>query len=376
MRNPQLLDIYSDYLLSSFSLVTATGLAQLLDNGYSHDQISRFLAQGKFDQRDFWKVVKKLIRKIETSMGILAIDDTIEEKPHSTENDIICYHYDHSKNRSIKGINILNFVYHNAQIGEDGVTLPVAFEVIEKTETYYDKKAKKVKKRSPTTKNEMVRERLRILTELNRIQYRYVTWDTWFSSKENLMFVHHDLKKCFVSALKSNRLLALSEEDKRQGKFRAPKDLEFPPNRGIQVWLKGLDFPVQLIKQVFTNKDGSHGELYLVTNDLKLTRDDISAIYEKRWNVEVFHKSLKNNAKLDRSPTKYEVTQSNHIFASMIAVCKLEMLKLKENANHFALKSRLYVKALQAAFQELQRMKQSNKKVLQIDAARGCLSLA
>lgn len=370
MKNPQILDIYSDYLLASFSLVTATGLARLLDNGYSHDQISRFLAQGKFDQKDYWKMVKKLIRKVESSMGIIAIDDTIEEKPHSTENEIISWHWDHSKNRSIKGINILNFLYHNPSIGESGVSLPVAFEVIHKTEEYYDEKTKKLKRRSPISKNQMVLDRLRTLTELNKVQYRYVTWDTWFSAKNNFMFVHHDLKKYFVAALKSNRHVALSEQDKRQGKFYALRELEFLPNQRMQVWLKGLDFPVHLIKRVFTNQDGSKGELYLVTNDLNLTLDDISAIYEKRWNVEVFHKSLKNNAKLDKSPTKYEVTQSNHIFASMIAICKLEMLKLKENANHFALKSRLYLKAIQASFKELQRMKQYNANIIQIAAAK------
>ena len=94
MKHPQILDIYSDFLLASFSLVTATGLSQLLDNGYSHDQISRFLAQRKFTQKDFWAMVKKIIRKIESEDAILAFDDTIEEKPHSTENDIICWHWD------------------------------------------------------------------------------------------------------------------------------------------------------------------------------------------------------------------------------------------------------------------------------------------
>jgi len=69
MKNPQLLDLYSDFLLSSFSLVTATGLSQLIDNGYSHDQISRFLAQGIFDNKDFWKCVKRLIRKVETDQA-------------------------------------------------------------------------------------------------------------------------------------------------------------------------------------------------------------------------------------------------------------------------------------------------------------------
>ena len=54
----------------------------------------------------------------------------------------------------------------------------------------------------------------------------------------------------------------------------------------------------------------------------------------------------------------YEVTQANHVFAAMIAWTKLELLSLKEQTNHFALKSRLYIKALRAAFDELQRLKQ------------------
>lgn len=32
MLDPQLLDLYTDYLIASHSLVTATGLAEMLDN--------------------------------------------------------------------------------------------------------------------------------------------------------------------------------------------------------------------------------------------------------------------------------------------------------------------------------------------------------
>ena len=99
MKNTQILDLYSDYCLSSFLSVTTVGLSELLNQGYSHDQISRFLNQKTFTQQDFWKFIKRLIRKVEHSEGILIIDDTISEKPHSTENELICQHWDHSKNR-------------------------------------------------------------------------------------------------------------------------------------------------------------------------------------------------------------------------------------------------------------------------------------
>ncbi len=41
----------------------------------------------------------------------------------------------------------------------------------------------------------------------------------------------------------------------------------------------------------------------------------------------------------------------------MIAYCELEILKFKENMNHFQLKNRLYIQAVKAAFSELQNIK-------------------
>ncbi len=366
MKNPQLLDLYSDYLISSFTLTTAVGLSELLDNGYSHDQISRFLAQKKLLPRDFWKQIKKLVRAIESDQGVIAIDDSIEEKPHTTENDIVCWHWDHCKNRNIKGINLLNFLYvAQSDSGED-INLPIAYEIIEKTESYYDEKSDKVKRRSSVSKNELVRERLSVLTFHNKVKYGYLSWDTWFSSKENFEFVHKKLKKFFVAALKENRTVALSYQDKREGKFKKVSEQGFQANRSYEVWIKGLDFPVKLIKQVFTNIDGSSGEAYLVTNDLKLTHHQTCTIYKKRWNVEVFHKSLKQNAALEKSPTKNETTQSNHVFASMIAFCKLEVLKFAHATNHFGLKSRLYIRAVKAAFNELQFLKTELEQKLEL----------
>jgi hypothetical protein len=42
--NKELLDIYTDYLISSFGLTTGTGLSHLLDGAISHDRIQRFWA--------------------------------------------------------------------------------------------------------------------------------------------------------------------------------------------------------------------------------------------------------------------------------------------------------------------------------------------
>ncbi|KKL85259.1 hypothetical protein LCGC14_1956500, partial [marine sediment metagenome] len=62
------------------------------------------------------------------------------------------------------------------------------------------------------------------------------------------------------------------------------------------------------------------------------------------------------NASLSKSPTKVIRSQKNHIFASIIAFCKLEFLKWKTNLNHFALKYKLIVSANQKVFKNFKNL--------------------
>jgi hypothetical protein len=55
----------------------------------------------------------------------------------------------------VKGINFLTVLYHAA-----GVSLPVSFEIVSKTEYYIDKKGGQQKRRSPKSKNAMYRSLL------------------------------------------------------------------------------------------------------------------------------------------------------------------------------------------------------------------------
>ena len=78
---------------------------------------------------------------------------------------------------------------------------------------------------------------------------------------------------------------------------------------------------------------------------------------KKRWSVEEYHKSLKQNAAIAKSPTRTIKTQSNHLFASILAYVKLEKLKFVNRLNHFAIKSKIYLAANKAAFKELLKLK-------------------
>ncbi|XOF33254.1 MAG: transposase [Candidatus Electrothrix sp. YB6] len=242
-------DLYTDYLAVTFGYATATGLSDMLDSCINYDKFTRFLADGEWSSRDLWKQVKSTVREVASEDGVLIFDDTVEEKPWMDENELICWHYDHCRGRNIKGINMLNGLYH-----VDDVSIPIAFDLIRKPIRFSDLKTRREKRQSEVTKNELLR----------------------------LM-----IDAC---------------------------------------------------------------------SQLTADRNTITAIYTKRWNVEVYHKSLKSNAALAKSPARRVNAQSNHIFASVITVFKMEHLKIRTKMNHFALKTKLYLKAIRSASDELQRL--------------------
>ena len=156
--------------------------------------------------------------------------------------------------------------------------------------------------------------------------------------------------------LKTNRLVSVSKPKRRKGTFQRVDTLEIKEETAVTIYLKDLPFPVQLVKQVFRNEDGSEGNLYLVTSNMTVSAQTIIGVYQERWPIEEYHKSIKSNTMLAKSPTKTIRTQQNHFFASIYAYVKLELLKAQTKLNHFAMKSKLYIEALRASMSELKKL--------------------
>ena len=342
--------MYADYLLASFGATTATGLSELLEGEVSHDQVTRYLAGTQKTASDLWRTVKPFVREVQAAAGVLIIDDSIEEKPYTDENAIVGWHYDHSKDRLLKGINFLTALYSS-----QGVSLPVGFHLVAKTETYVDPKTQKEKRRSPVSKHAVCRELIKQAVT-NRIPFRFVLCDVWFASAENLVFIKQQQHRDFICPLKTNRKVALSRAEKQQGRYTRVDTLELDAQTTREIYLEGVDFPLVLVKQVFTNEDGSVGIRYLVSSATTLSFDDLTTTYHTRWQVECYHKSLKQNVSLAKSPTQTVTTQTNHFFAALCGFIKLERLKMRTTLNHFALKSKLYLNALHSAFATLRAL--------------------
>jgi len=270
------------------------------------------------------------------------------EKAYTDENGLVTVHYEHSKNRYVKGINFVS-----ALLVLGTVVLPVAYELVVKTLRSTIKDKKEVW-RSERTKNEMFRDMVRACVQ-NSLRFSYVLCDSWYTNANNIKHVL-GLKKQLIGAVKSNLEVALSLADKKAGKFVKLNLL--PLELGLkQVYIRQLEVPVSLGKDLFINEDGSQAVQYLLSTDLTLSFQQIITTYQRRWGVEEYHKSLKQNAAVAKAPVKTITTQANHLFANICAFIKLERLKISSNLNHFALKAKLYLKATQAAFQELYQFK-------------------
>jgi DDE superfamily endonuclease len=343
------LDLYTDYLLSSFGQTTATGLSRLTDGAVGHDAVTDLLNRLQGDNRTLWQHVKPLIRQIQQSDGVLVVDDSIAHKPHSDENGLITTHYDHTSGQYVRGINFVSLLYQTGK-GQ----CPLSFELVIKTQRS-ERKTRQTLWRSERTKHQMFQDMVRQAHQ-NAVPFRYVLADSWYTNADNINLIL-GLKHHYLGAVKSNLEVALSKQDRANGRFVKISSLQLQPGTLLTVFIRSVQAPVAICGDILPNKDGSVGELLLLTTDVTMTYQQLLTTYQKRWGIEEYHKSLKQNASLEKSPTRTHRTQSNHVFASICAYVKLERLRLAAYTNHFALKGRLYLKAMQAAFAELTALK-------------------
>jgi hypothetical protein len=236
--------------------------------------------------------------------------------------------------------------------------LPVALHFILKTELFTDPKTGKDRWQSKVTKNEIARQMVAGAMK-KQILFRYVLADTWFSAADNMVFIKNSAKKDFIIPLKSNRNVFLAAPSAKVGKSVKLDSLDFDTNALQTLWLDEVPFPLLVCRQVFKNENGngSEGILYLCTSDLTLSASALSMLYQKRWKIEEYHKSLKSNASFAKSPTHKIRSQTNHFFASVLAYIKLEICRCSTHLNHFAQKAKLYQAALASAFEQLQALK-------------------
>jgi len=328
-------NVYIDYLLSTSGHISAVDLSEVLQGYYSHDQISRMLYTGEVDDKTLYLKGKRFIE----TKGIqgkvtLTIDDSIQEKPYSEVNGLVAYHWDHCEGRAVKGINFVTALWNDEE-----ASVPLSMQLVEKT-LIQDAKTGTAKWKVVKSRNELFQVMVERLSRSKQVDY--VLSDSWYASKENMTFVYAQCDTDFIMALKTNRSAAVSKKEASDGHFVLLPELMLG-KRAVKLYLKDLDFAVRVVKKVFKHEDGSSGTLYLASSDLELDYEQIFTLYQRRWRVEQYHKSLKSNCSLGKCQASSHPAQKTHFYLATFAFLLLEKVKMTEDKNHFALMKELNI---------------------------------
>ena len=231
----KLLKIYKTYLIAQSGHATATKLSKIQENQYSHDTISRFLKNSDFSNKDLWNAAcsdTEFRNNLLKDDSVLIIDDSIIAKKSRKENNQVCWHYDHTDNKTIKGIQ-----YMTCFLSNNNNKIPLNQQIITKTEIYTDKKTNKEKRKSKISKNEYFRQMLFNTNRQLKGKYSYILSDSWFCSKENISYIDNNLKSKFIMGIKSNRLIKIYG-DTYPSTYKKLNTADIEPERVYRIKLK------------------------------------------------------------------------------------------------------------------------------------------
>lgn len=302
---------YIEFLISTPINYTCTHLADHI-SGISHDSITDFLKSQRLTAESVWTQARRLIQNTDDSF--LIVDDSVQEKPHARAIELVYPHYSGNKHAVIRGIDIVNLVHSSG----DGDYYPIDYRIFAPE---YEK----------ATKNDHFLEMLKAAFDVRNIRAKYILFDSWYASVANLKYIHRK-DRIFYTTLKSNRLVSITKEEG----YIHLQDIDWTAERlktGISVKLKDVPFLVKLFKIVATDGDID----WVITNDpaTDLTTTIVRGRNDVRWDVECFHREIKQLTGIEKCQCQNEWAQRNHI-----ACCYHAWLALKVHATK--LKKTLY----------------------------------
>ena len=293
---------YVEYLISTPINYTCTNLAEHLES-VSHDVVSDYLARDKQTSRHLWELVKGLID--DSPEASIILDDSVHNKQYSRSIEMVKLQYSGAVGGLVRGIGVVNLVHTN---GEEGEHYPVDFRV-------YAKDA------DGKTKNEHFREMLLRAVVEKQIKAKTLLFDSWYASWENLKLAKQ-LGLTFYTTLKNNRLVSLSKE----GGYIHLNEIRWSEEQkenGIIIKLKKVPFKVKLFKIVATNGDID----WVITNNLDetVTTQVAQDADDLRWQVEEFHRELKQLTGSEKCQCRKARSQRNHLACCYHAWVSLKM---------------------------------------------------
>jgi hypothetical protein len=291
-------ELYSTFLRVTTQRYSALSLSEVSPIDLSHDSISRWLSDAHCQPKDIWNEAKPHVLG---TQGVLIADDTILDKSRSDKIELVRWQYSGTVHDVIRGIGMLNFLWvdHRDQV------CPMDVRVYEPKE-------------DGKTKNDHFRELLQLAKERG-VKPEAVIADSWYSSLDNLKCIR-DYGWNFVMGLRKNRVVNKGEK---------LEQLTIA-DEGLRIHLRGYGW-ISVFR--FVSKNGRTD--YIGTNIDNPTREQIIALVRKRWEIEVFHRELKQTCGLEHCQARTSRAQRNHIVLSVLTWIKQAALRKQYNLTFY-----------------------------------------
>ena len=283
-------------------------------NGPAHDAYTRLLYRIQSDGDALWQEVQGCVQ---LTSGVLVIDDSTLDKPYSRAMDLVTRHWSGKHHQVVMGINLISLLWTDGD-----AHWPCDFLI-------YDRPNDQL------TKNDHFQNMLKKAAERG-FQPELVVFDSWYSSLENLKQVRN-LKWQWLTQLKSNRLVDPHDAG------NLPISLVVIPMHGLIVHLKGYGF----IK-VFKIAAPNGGVEYWATSDLQMNVEQLAERALQSWQIEEYHRGIKQFCGIERAQHRLAIAQRNHIGLALRAFLRLEYHRLQTGISWFETKTSIIREAVRA----------------------------
>lgn len=306
-------ELYGQFLIAAQKDFSATGLATLAANIH-HDSVTRWLRTTRLTPHMLWEQTQVCIQK---QTGILVVDDSVLSKQYSQKIGLTKWQYSGNEHKVVKGIDLVTLLWTNSD-----EHIPIDYRIYA---PLTDGK----------TKNQHFQEMIR-LADHRGIQPEVIVFDAWYSSVANLKTLNK-LGFTWVTWLRSNRIVDKGEN---------LKDKTIP-KEGLVVHLRA----VGMIK-VFKIVAPKTGDIeYLATNKLTMEKADIERVTVGRWNIEAYHRGIKQVVGVEKCQARNPRSQRTHIFCAILSFVVLERHRLKTGVSWYETKRRIIQNAMRHYFQ-------------------------
>jgi putative transposase len=274
----------------------------------AHESVKRLLERQPHHTEALYDKAKRLIRADE---GVLVIDDSTLDKPYSHQIELVTRHWSGKHHRVVQGINLISTIWTDGS-----AIVPVDFRIYNP-----DKDGK--------NKNDHFRDMVRAAAE-RKFEPGCVIFDSWYSSIDNLKLIR-SLKWHWCTRLKSNRLV-----DPDHSYNRSVSDIDIPPE-GRVVHLRQYGF-IKVFRIVHSNKEPEHW----ATDILDASESDRKSFKDFGWNIEEYHRGIKQCCGIERCKGRKEVVQLGHIFLSLLEFLRLESHRLNTGSSWYESKRSIH----------------------------------